>query len=213
MHEDDGDRRARPEMEPVEIGGGWRPRAAEQAGAGLPWYRRPMVLAVAAVAGLAIGYLAGTGRAHDQPAPAASPSPTAGPHLVTGGIALTGAQCSRYEGHTLQVGVEVTNLAGVPAMVTAVYADTPGGGLHPSATTWGACGELSPPPTLRPYLLPPDGTAWLSTTFQVTVPCPAATPVLFTLTVTISGNSRVDDIGGFNDLGGVPYPGCSATPS
>ena len=60
-------------------------------------------------------------------------------------------------------------------------------------------------------VLPPGGTAWLSVTFQVLVPCPRPLPVQFR--VSYQGTTRPGTalLQGFPDLGEVAYTGCAGS--
>jgi hypothetical protein len=50
-------------------------------------------------------------------------------------------------------------------------------------------------------------------TFDVLTPCPGALPVLFNISYSQAGKVDISYLGGFNDLGDVPYTRCSASPS
>jgi hypothetical protein len=57
-------------------------------------------------------------------------------------------------------------------------------------------------------VLPSNGTAWLSATFQVLVACPSTLPVRFSVSYQQNGRTRTTQLAGFPDLGQVPYTGC-----
>ena len=69
-----------------------------------------------------------------------------------------------------------------------------------------ACGEI---PGITETVLAGGDSVWLSV--RVHVPggkCPAPQPVLFVVNFLAGGEQDRAAVGGFNDLGRVPYPGC-----
>lgn len=57
-------------------------------------------------------------------------------------------------------------------------------------------------------VLPPNGTAWLSTTFRVLVACPRQLPVQFSVGYQENGRNGTAQLAGFPNLGQVAYTGC-----
>ena len=86
-------------------------------------------------------------------------------------------------------------------------------GLRVTGVGWGSCGQLGAITTGNPYPLPPGATTWLTMTLDVLTPCPAPFPVQVSLTYSRAGTDAVAYLGGFSDLGDVPYTGCSTTGS
>jgi hypothetical protein len=148
------------------------------------------------------------------------------------GLAQTGGECSVQHGRDLQLGVEVINLSGKPVTLGQTRPILPLGGLRPLSQQWAPCGALSPswqaadggmiafvksstgaviegsaiPATAN--VLPPDGTAWLSDTFQVLVTCPRPLSVQFSVRYQKNGRTGTAQLAGFLDLGQVSYTGC-----
>jgi hypothetical protein len=127
-------------------------------------------------------------------------------------VVATGIQCSVQNGKTLQVGIEVANRGGAAAAIRSVQANAPLGALNLRDVGWGACGQVQPAPVgstdgqpLR--LIPAGGSEWMYARFDVVVDCPAPYPVEFLLDSV--GSTSLLDVGGFNDLGNVPYTGCT----
>jgi hypothetical protein len=164
-----------------------------------------LILIAVAAAG---GYLFGN---RHRPAAPAPPAPSATPP-VSEPITLTGKRCSVQLKDRLQLGIEIVNRSATTMTLRQVQPVLPLHGLRARATTWGGCGQLSPPSTVDNYPLPAAATTWLSITFDVLVPCPAPLPVQFTVDYTQAGLSGVADLPGFPDLGDVPYAGgkCSS---
>jgi hypothetical protein len=174
--------------------------------------RRPWVLPtiVALVVGLAFGFL--LGREHPAavtaPVAQASPSPVE-PNPIVG----TGRSCSITRPgpggkDDLELGTEIQNRSKRPLTL-----ETPGVGLplhglriaQPPTLT--ACGEL---PGIIETVLIGGASTWVSV--RVHVPggaCPAAEPVLFVINYLDDGDRQTANVGGFNDLGKVPYPSCT----
>lgn len=175
-----------------------------------PW--RPSLTAVilaaaALLAGLVVGYAAGARHARSSPAAGSLPRPAA---LVAGSVTQSFRQCSAQVGHTLQLGVQVTNESVEGVRLLWVQAVVPMGGLAAIAQAWGPCGELSAGTGPPDNLLPAGASTWFTVTFQVLVRCPGAFPVQFTLDYDQSGRVASIRLPGFADLGHVPYAGCPA---
>jgi hypothetical protein len=207
--------------------GGLPPRdsamdAIEMGSPGVPWprwWRSSVVglVSVALVVGAISGYLFGTHRAGGKTATIApvAVAPTTR-LLVSGGgqpPTGTGNLCSVQLGDRLQLGIEVVNLSVEGATLLRADADLPMGGLRVTAIAWGSCGQLLAIDGASPYPLPAGTTVWLRMTFDVLTPCPGPLPVLFKLTYAQAGKVAVSDLGGFDDLGGIPYTGCSTSPN
>ena len=185
------------------------------------WWRPSAALvfgAVALLAGLGVGYAAGTGRAGQHAPPAAPPSLSraaapAAP-FSAGGFPLSqsGPQCSVQTGRELQVGLQITNLSPAAVRLRRVRVVLPLGGLRVTAQAWGPCGELpasrAAPGSLLPPTLRRGASSWFTVTFQVLVKCPQPLPVQFTLDYDEQGRPAAIRLPGFPDLGQVPYSGC-----
>jgi hypothetical protein len=169
-------------------------------------------VAVALVAGLAAGFLIGrgqqsTGAATPPPSASSAPAP-----VVVNPVQATGRTCAITlagpSGHPdLELGAEISNRSTKPLILWTPGVDLPLGGLPIARPpTLNACGEL---PGITDTVLPGGGSTWISV--RVHVPkgyCPAAEPVLFVANFRMGGRDDEFKVGGFNDLGQVPYPGC-----
>ena len=135
-------------------------------------------------------------------------------------------------GRELQVGVEVINLSETAVTLGQARPILPLGGLRLVSQQWAPCGALSPSwqaadggmivfvkastgvvevGSATPggaAVLPPNGTAWLSVTFQVLVACPSPLPVQFSVGYRENGRTGTAQLAGFPDLGQVSYTGC-----
>jgi hypothetical protein len=156
---------------------------------------------------------------------------------ITGlpGLAQTGGECSVQHGRDLQLGVEVINLSEKAVTLGQAKPILPLGGLRPVSQQWAPCGAVSPSwqaanggmivyvksstgeviegssiPT-GAAVLPPDGTAWLSATFQVLVTCPRSLSVQFSVGYRENGRTGTAQLAGFLDLGQVTYTGCNGS--
>lgn len=173
--------------------------------------RRPVrwrvigLIATLIIAG-AIGYFIGDNHGRSTARPTAAPSPT---QVVKpfAAVTLTGRQCSIQTGRRLQLGVEVTNNTTQTIMLTDVQLGLPLGGLHVRTKAFGTCGSIGG--NTGPQPLAAGNSTWINATFDVDVPCPGPIPVLF-VAVYDTGKTVV---GGFPDLGQVPYTGCSPSGS
>jgi hypothetical protein len=183
----------------------------------LPWSQERGIagLVVAALAaGAVAGYLVGIRDVETQagtagPGPHASTTGSAAP-LAAQSVTRTGNRCSAQLGDRLQLGVEIVNQSATTATLRRVETVLPLDGLRATASAWGSCGQLPSVDAATPHSLPPGAVTWLTTTFDVLIPCPAPIPVLFTLTYTQAGHTAVSDLRGFPDLGDVPYTRCTA---
>ncbi len=182
----------------------------------VPRWRRPLTAgAVALLAGLAVGYAAGT-RHSGEPAARPSPSLAAAPAapFSAGGFPLSqsGPQCSVQTGHKLQVGLQITNLSRAAVSLRRVEVVLPRGGLRVISRAWGPCGELPLARQAASRALPPTlgrgASSWFTVTFRVLVRCPRPVPVQFTLDYEQQGRAAAIRLPGFPDLGQVPYSGC-----
>jgi hypothetical protein len=88
-------------------------------------------------------------------------------------------------------------------MLTDIQIGLPIGGLHVRAKGFGTCGSVGG--NIGPQPLAAGNSTWMNATFDVDVRCPGPIPVLF-VAVYDTGESI---LGGFQDLGQVPYTGCS----
>jgi hypothetical protein len=130
-----------------------------------------------------------------------------GPHS----LAATGAMCSIQTGDKLTLGVEVRNTSTTPIILKKLNVSLPSGGMTVLSRGVGSCGELNVP-RLEDFGLAPQGAVWFSTTVRPKVRCPAPYPVLMSVAVTDpTGAKQTVDVGGFKDLGGVPWSGCTSS--
>jgi hypothetical protein len=168
----------------------------------VPW--RILGLIAALIVGGVVGYFVGDNHGRTTTRPSAAPSPTT---IVKpfAAVALTGRQCSVQIGSRLQLGVEVTNNLTEPIMLTGIQIGLPLGGLRVRTKAFGTCGSVGG--NTGPQPLAAGNSTWMSATFDVDEPCPGALPVLF-VAVYDSGQTVV---GGFADLGQVPYTGCNSS--
>jgi hypothetical protein len=154
--------------------------------------------------------------------------------VALSGLAQTGGACSVQQGQEIQVGVEVINLSETSLTLGRARPVLPHGGLRLVSEQWAPCGALSPSwqaadGGMIVYLrsssgavevgsatpggadvLPPDGTAWLSATFQVLAACPSPLPVQFSVGYQANGRSGTERLPGLPDLGQVASSGCKA---
>jgi hypothetical protein len=153
---------------------------------------------------------------------------------ITGlsGLAQTGGECSVQHGRDLQLGVEVINLSEKAVTLGQAKPILPLGGLRLVSQQWAPCGALSPSwqaadggmivfvksstgeviegsaIPIGAAVLPPNGTAWLSATFQVLVACPRPLSVQFSVGYRENGRTGTAQLAGFLDIGQVSYTGC-----
>jgi hypothetical protein len=177
---------------------------------------RVRVAALVAVA-LVVGALGGFYVGRGGPGPATGPDaadPTAR-LLVPGGgqpPTATGNRCSVQLGNTLQLGLEVVNSSTSDVSLQRAEVTLPLDGLRLTETVWGACGQVGGAFAANFYVLVPGATVWLRMTFDVLTRCPAPLPVQVSLAYAQGGKSALAYLGGFSDLGDVPYTGCSTGP-
>jgi hypothetical protein len=199
-----------------------------QQGDGEPPGRLPRIAILLGVAGLIVGLVVGYTAGHQGShpavaAPASTPSASAssprqlgatspedGPPL--GGpdsLVQSGSQCATQIGrHLLQLGVQITNRSASLLTLDRVTAEEPLGGLKAVGRNWGTCGELHSANAVPGRIIPPEGSTWLTVTFQVLVKCPGALPVNFSARFFQDGRNFTAQLPGFVDLGHVPYTGC-----
>ena len=171
----------------------------------------PVVVALAA--GLVFGFL--FGRQHPAAVTAPPPAATAATASAVeqSPIVGTGRSCAITRPgpggkDDLELGTEIQNRAGHPVTLETPGVRLPLGGLQiAQPPTLTACGEL---PGIIETVLIGGASTWVSV--RVHVPgeaCPAAQPVLFVVNFMADGNRDTANVGGFNDLGKVPYPSCT----
>jgi hypothetical protein len=183
-------------------------------------YRISRAAVVLIAIALGLGLLLGRASVKtDSSGAGTSPTPVAtrsssvvalGPHS----LAVTGAMCSMQVGDDLVLGVEARNISSTPLILKKLRVSLPLGGLTIVSRGVGSCGELDVP-KLEDFGLAPQGAVWFTTTVRPTETCPAPYPVLLSVDVTDpTGKNQLIGIGGFKDLGSVPWAGCtSASPS
>jgi hypothetical protein len=113
-------------------------------------------------------------------------------------------------GTTLQVGVEIANGTRDRITLDRLEVDLPMGGMRIIRTARGACGQL-PSETgddITGNDLAAGKTMWVTVRVRVLVDCPQPLPVVMTLDYTRDGRHVSTALGGFPDLGDVPYSGC-----
>jgi len=191
--------------------------------------RRSEVKAAGAVASAPAGF---TALVYPPPPPGGPAYSSSLGSTDLSGLAQTGGACSLQRGRELQIGVEVINLSERPVTLGPVKPVLPSGGLRLASQQWAPCGALSPSwqaadggmtvlvrsstgvvevGSATPgdaAVLPSNGTAWLSATFQVLVACPSMLPVQFSVSYQQNGHTHTTQLAGFPDLEQVPYTGC-----
>jgi hypothetical protein len=164
------------------------------------------------LAGLAAGYAIGTRHAGSHPAASARSRGVAGAAAspVAGDFVLrqAGPRCSAQTGRELQLGLQVTNTSATSVTLRRVDVLLPLGGLRPVSQAWGPCGELPSLSQAPGTVVPAGASTWFTVTFRVLVGCPQALPVQFRLRYDLDGRPGSSFVGGFSDLGQVPYAGC-----
>jgi hypothetical protein len=183
----------------------------------LRWSLRPSWLAglllVALAAGLCIGYAVHGDKRITTTGPSGFPSTSGSPAgsvlAEFPSLQATGNMCSGQpdQSHRLMVGVEITNGAPRPIVLSDVKGVFPLGGLRVVDTQVGACDNTSTQ-HVAGHLFEPSATVWISLTLDVLVRCPGPLPVSFQVDYTIDGAAGTQEVHGFSDLGNVPYPGC-----
>jgi hypothetical protein len=167
-----------------------------------------LLVAVALVVGALGGFYVGRGSPESTPR---HPSQLTPQILVPGGgqpPTATGNRCSAQLGDTLQLGLEIVNSSTSDVSLQRVDVSLPLAGLLLTETVWGTCGQLGGAPTANAYVLAPGATVWLRMTLDVLTPCPAPLPVQVNVEYARGGTNAVAFLGGFSDLGDVPYTGC-----
>lgn len=170
-----------------------------------------LLVAAGLVAGLIAGYAAGDHRAAGGPAPGLTPYlPSQAAQLAVGAAPLgQGPACSAQVGSDIQLGFQITNVSASPVTLRKVLAVLPIGGLRALTQSWGACGELPQPDAAITVILSPGASTWFTITFKPLVRCPGPIPVQFNVDDVQRGRPTVVHLPGFEDLGRVPYSGCS----
>jgi hypothetical protein len=173
-----------------------------------------VLVVVALLVGLAVGYAAGVRHAGKPPSPPRPAASQTTPSFAVGGFPLsqTGPACSAQIDHELQLGLEVTNLWDTPITLYRVRVMLPMGGLKATSQAWGSCGQLpapgEAPGNALPLTLGPGASAWFTVSFRVLVRCPQPLPVHFVLDYDQGGRSAAMPLPSFPDLGQVSYGKC-----
>ena len=162
---------------------------------------------------LTVGGLGGfyLGRGTPESAPLRHPAVPTTRILVPGGgqpPTATGNRCSAQLGDTLQLGLEIVNSSTTDVSLKRADVTLPLAGLLLKETVWGTCGQVGGALAANSYVLAPGATVWLRMTFDVLTKCPAPLPVQVNLVYARGGTDAVAFLGGFSDLGDVPYTGC-----
>jgi len=188
--------------------------------------RSQVLVGVALIVAVVIGYLLGSNRQRSSGSSSASPSASSAssalsatsgspsrnpPTLVSSAVlAQTGGICGIQVGNQLQLGVEIENRSAATVTLAQVDAVFPLNGLRTSRTSVGVCGGVSPQRQIAGASLAPGSSIWLSMIVDVLVSCPTALPVQFRVTFDSVGRAGTVLIGAFPDLGDVAYSGCDA---
>ncbi|MEP7023072.1 MAG: hypothetical protein ABJB47_04545 [Actinomycetota bacterium] len=183
-----------------------------------PGWRPPKTAALLGVAGLIVGMAVGYAAGHQQGRSSAAPRPRVttsrplpSPPPVTAdasSLVQSGSQCAMQSGHTLQLGIQVTNQSAALLTLRQITPIEPLGNLRVTTKSWGPCGELPSPQSQPERVLAAGSSSWFTVTFKVLVRCPGALPVQFSVGFDQLGRSVTADLPGFVDLGHVPYSGC-----
>ena len=161
---------------------------------------------------LTVGGLGGfyLGRGAPESAPPRHPNQPTARILVPGGgqpPTATGNRCSAQLGDTLQLGLEIVNSSTSDLNLERADVTLPLAGLLLTGTVWGTCGQVGGALAAN-YVLAPGASVWLRMTFDVLTKCPSPLPVQVNLVYARGGTDAVAFLGGFSDLGDVPYTGC-----
>ena len=170
-----------------------------------------VLVAVLAI-GAGLGYISGKHSAKKVVrVVTAAPSPTSSaPAAGSSVLAATGSQCATRTGTQLQLGIEILNATSKPLTIDRVATSFPLNGLRASARLEAVAASFpGPARTLPGSNSHPGQPNWITVTVQVLVACPGPLPVDFEVRYTQDGRTITSDLGGFSDLGGVPYPGCT----
>jgi hypothetical protein len=177
--------------------------------------RSVIALLVTLVVALGVGFLLGhRGRGASSAPPTrtrtvtATPLPSDGVDVpaVFQDLDITGRRCSAIVSGRLQLGIQIANHSNRTLRLVELIPVLPLGGLRLTATAVGSCGQLPPSAEVRGYPLPTETAVWVTATFEVRVRCPSFVPVSFLMRYDKSGNTGAQSLGGFGDLGDVPYP-------
>jgi hypothetical protein len=183
--------------DPVEeLSSGRSPRVA-------PWVT--LAIVVAAVLGFVAGRQDnGSPGAHVAAtrAPVSSASPAPFTYLTTGINS-----CSAQIGRQLQLGAELENHGTTDVVLMRVKPVFPMHGLRAVESRLGTCGQPSRGP-IPDYSIEPGSSVWVTVTLDVLVQCPRPLPVMLDVFYTSAGRHDHVLLGGFADLGTVPYSGC-----
>jgi hypothetical protein len=148
----------------------------------------------------------------DGTGPAFSPGPAGSFSFATGAVLNQDyGDCSAQSGHQLELGVQLTNQSPATVTLTTARAVLPASGLRQVAQHWTTCGALPSTFTPNDVILLPGASTWLTVTLAVSVTCPAAYPVEFSVGYVTAGRRHTIALPGFADLGSVPYSGCPAS--
>jgi hypothetical protein len=170
-----------------------------------------LLVAVALIVGGLGGFY--VGRGSPESAPPRHPTQPTAQILVSGNgqpPTATGNRCSAQLGDTLQLGLEIVNSSTSNVILQHADVTVPLAGLLLTQTVWGTCGQVGGAVAANFYLLAPGATVWLRMTFDVLTKCPAPLPVQVNLVYARGGANAVTFLGGFSDLGDVPYTGCAS---
>jgi hypothetical protein len=176
-------------------------------------YRITRAAVVLIALALGVGLLIGRASVNtdDSATPPSSPAATHSASVVPLGphsLAVTGAMCSMQKGSDLVLGIEARNVSTVPLTLKKLVVTLPMDGMTIVSRGVGSCGEFNVP-RLEDFGLAPAGAVWFSTTVHPSERCPAPYPVEMSVTVTDpTGRPQNISIGGFADLGQVPWSGC-----
>jgi hypothetical protein len=195
----------------VLAGGSGRPLWSHSGG----W---ALSVAIAAVIGLLVGYVAGHHRARTLTIQSPAPTTTVSHRTASASAALgppfaqTDATCSIQHGHRLQLGIQIENQTTSIVQITGVRTREPLAGLEPLTTRVGACGQnRGSPVSFDPSTVTPGAATWLTVTVQVHVKCPGPYPVQFRVDYRQGNHANDELLAGFDDLAGVSYTGCART--
>lgn len=169
------------------------------------------VLAVALAAGIGIGYLIDGPGGHHTAAPTVTVTPTPStPAFILDPINNLCAGIPAPP-HQLMLGVEVANNTKQPVVLDSLTGAFPLGGLRQVDTQVGQCDDNSTEQVLG-HVVDPGAAVWLTVIVAVRIACPAPLPVSFKINYHHrDGSLGSQEVPGFPDLGGIPYPGCTTT--
>ena len=178
------------------------------------WSLRPSwlaaLLAAALAAGIGIGYLIGRPDHHHRPAAVATTPLPAGSALAEiPQLNPPDDYCSGVlPGRRLMLGALVVNSTSRPLVLTKLSGSFPLGGLQLVDTQVGQC-DNNASERVDGHRVEPSAEVWLTLIVDVMgTSCPGPLPVGFVLDYTVDGAPHSQELAGFPDLGGVPFPGC-----